>query len=158
MLFWPRFTTHQRLGPDKQTARQLQAICALTLSERTALSEHMVNAVGCIVIVPAELKNKILREGYWCSRRHRVPCSRNRKSALQAYQQYYPGKPYAILEIVALPKGTDASVHKGGIKINSSHLPWTCLSERCTSPTPQRSSRRSPKRNAAALLKKHTKK
>lgn len=88
----------------------------------------MVQIDGAVIIVPEELKAKILREGYRCKRRNRVPCSRNRDAALHAFRRLYPDKQHAILQVIALPSGVSADEHKDGIKINTPHLPPYCIS------------------------------
>mmetsp|Transcript_43416 Transcript_43416/g.135060 ORF Transcript_43416/g.135060 Transcript_43416/m.135060 type:complete len:243 (-) Transcript_43416:100-828(-) len=87
----------------------------------------MAHIDGAVIVVPGELKERILREGYRCSRRRRVPCSRDRGAALRAFQRFQPGKVHAFLEIVSLPAGVTAEDFKDGIKINTSHLPASCI-------------------------------
>ncbi|CAK0822927.1 unnamed protein product [Prorocentrum cordatum] len=85
--------------------------------------------VGAVIVVPRDLKDQILREGYRCSRRRRVPCSHDLSEALRGYKRFYSQRPYAILEVVDLPDGIGADVYKAGYKINTPHLPAGCLEE-----------------------------
>lgn len=88
----------------------------------------MADVRDAVIVVPEELTGTILREGYRCTRRGRVPCSRSRSSALRAFRQWHPGRPHAFLKVVQLPPGITADAHKDGIKINTSHLPASCVS------------------------------
>eukprot|EP00747_Dinoflagellata_sp_TGD_P221796 gnl/TRDRNA2_/TRDRNA2_93573_c0_seq1.p1 gnl/TRDRNA2_/TRDRNA2_93573_c0~~gnl/TRDRNA2_/TRDRNA2_93573_c0_seq1.p1 ORF type:complete len:257 (-),score=31.63 gnl/TRDRNA2_/TRDRNA2_93573_c0_seq1:54-824(-) len=83
---------------------------------------------GAIVIaVPDDIAQKILCEGYRCSRRRRVPASRNREAALRAYRRFQPSRPPVLLEVVSLPANVATVPHKDGIKITTSHLAGDCL-------------------------------
>eukprot|EP00928_Gymnodinium_smaydae_P089000 TRINITY_DN73015_c0_g1_i1.p1 TRINITY_DN73015_c0_g1~~TRINITY_DN73015_c0_g1_i1.p1 ORF type:complete len:242 (+),score=31.45 TRINITY_DN73015_c0_g1_i1:50-775(+) len=88
---------------------------------------HITDSDRAIIAVPLELKDKILSEGYRCTKRNRVPCSRLREGALRAYRRFNQGKPHAFLEIIALPPGVTADIFKDGIKINASYLPPSCF-------------------------------
>jgi len=85
--------------------------------------------VGAMIVVPRDLKDQILREGYRCSRRRRVPCAHDLSEALRGYSRFYPERPYALLEVIDLPDGFDAEVYKDGFKINTPHLPAGCIRE-----------------------------
>mmetsp|Transcript_71986 Transcript_71986/g.194710 ORF Transcript_71986/g.194710 Transcript_71986/m.194710 type:complete len:242 (+) Transcript_71986:91-816(+) len=87
----------------------------------------MADVRDAVIVVPEELTSTILREGYRCSRRGRVPCSRSRSSALRAFQQWHPGRRHAFLRVVQLPPGITADVHEDGLKINTAHLPAACV-------------------------------
>merc|ERR1712216_419836 len=52
-----------------------------------------------------------------------------RVEAVRAYHRFNPGKPHAVLSIVALPPGVDAEVHKTGFNINIGYLPPNYLRE-----------------------------
>lgn len=82
-----------------------------------------MSVVGAVIVVPEDLKDTILLDGYRCSRRRRIPCSRDAGAALRAWRQFNPGRQHSFLRIVNLPPGTDAEVHKDGFKINVGHLP-----------------------------------
>lgn len=84
---------------------------------------------GMYIAVPAESAPKILGEGglpgegYRCSRRRRVPAHRNRDEALRAYKRFQHSRPHSLLEIVTLPPGVTMTSWKGGLKLETPHLP-----------------------------------
>lgn len=78
---------------------------------------------GLVIAVPEDISVKILQEGYHCSRRRRVPASRNRESALRAYRRCQHSRPPVLLEVVSLPRGVATTPHKDGLKLEISHLP-----------------------------------
>lgn len=87
----------------------------------------MAQGGGIVIAVPEDIAAKVLFEGYRCSRRGRVPASRNRDAALRAYRRCQPSRPPVLLEVVSLPAGVDTSPHKDGIKLSTAHLPGNCL-------------------------------
>jgi len=80
-----------------------------------------------VIAVPAGLESQILKEGYRCTKRRRVPCSHNREDALEAFKRFRPTQAHRFLEVIALPAGVTTDAHKSGLKINTPHLPAECL-------------------------------
>ncbi|CAE8740540.1 unnamed protein product [Polarella glacialis] len=80
-----------------------------------------------VIAVPQDLAQQVLADGYHCSRRRRVPASRNQESALRAYRRCQPYRPAVLLEVLSLPAGVGSVPHKDGIKLSTSHLPAYCL-------------------------------
>ncbi|CAE8651112.1 unnamed protein product [Polarella glacialis] len=80
-----------------------------------------------VIAVPQDLSQQVLADGYHCSRRRRVPASRNQESALRAYRRCQPYRPAVLLEVLSLPAGVGSVPHKDGIKLSTSHLPAYCL-------------------------------
>mmetsp|Transcript_66334 Transcript_66334/g.154101 ORF Transcript_66334/g.154101 Transcript_66334/m.154101 type:complete len:211 (-) Transcript_66334:13-645(-) len=83
----------------------------------------MVQIDGAVIVVPEELKDTILREGYRYTLRHRVPCSRDRAAAVRAFQRNHPHKAHSVIKVTSLPPGVDTEEYKDGFKINIPHLP-----------------------------------
>ena len=84
-------------------------------------------STGIFIAVPEDIAPLILREGYQCSRRRRVPANRDRHAAIRAYHRGQHSQPAALFEVVRLPPGVAITQHKDGIKLETGHLPASCL-------------------------------
>jgi len=76
---------------------------------------------GIYIAVPQDIGPKILREGYMCTRRRRVPAHRNREGAVRAYRRCQRSRPPMLLQ-ATVPPGVTTTPHKDGIKLETKHL------------------------------------
>lgn len=76
---------------------------------------------GIYIAVPEDIAHKILREGYLCTRRRRVPAHRNREGAVRAYRRCQRSRPPVLLQ-ATLPPGVMTTPHKDGIKLETAQL------------------------------------
>lgn len=86
----------------------------------------MESQTGIFIAVPEELVNRILQEGYRCTNRNRVPAHRNRDEAIRAYRRHHYQQP-TLLTVSRMPLGVRESPHRGGVKLETRHLPASCL-------------------------------
>merc|ERR1719245_1525099 len=87
----------------------------------------MAHDTGIFIVVPEDVGETILREGYRCTRRRRVPASHNMEAAQSAYRRHQRSRPPMRLKVVRLPMGVQTVPHKDGIKLSTQHLPAHCL-------------------------------
>jgi len=96
----------------------------------------MTQDTGIFIMVPEDIADKVLREGYCCSQRKKVPASNNIEAATRAYRRHQRSRPPVLLRVDYLPQGvtTRPSRHKDGtqkdgIKLQTDRLPPHCLSK-----------------------------
>jgi len=76
---------------------------------------------GIYIAVPEDVAARILREGYLCTRRGRVPAHRNREGAVRAYRRCQRSRPPVLLQ-AKVPPGVTTTPHKDGIKLETKQL------------------------------------
>lgn len=76
---------------------------------------------GIYIAVPEDVATIILREGYMCTRRGRVPAHRNREGAVRAYRRCQRSRPPVLLQ-ATVPPGITTTPHKDGIKLETKQL------------------------------------
>eukprot|EP00931_Biecheleriopsis_adriatica_P115144 TRINITY_DN90981_c0_g1_i1.p1 TRINITY_DN90981_c0_g1~~TRINITY_DN90981_c0_g1_i1.p1 ORF type:complete len:261 (-),score=16.83 TRINITY_DN90981_c0_g1_i1:142-924(-) len=81
----------------------------------------MYQDTGVYIAVPEDVAAIILREGYVCTRRGRVPAHRNREGAVRAYRRCQRSRPPVLLQ-ATVPPGIATTLHKDGIKLETKQL------------------------------------
>lgn len=96
----------------------------------------MAQDTGIFIMVPEDIADKVLREGYHCSRRKKIPASHNIEAAERAYCRHQRSRPPVLLRVEYLPASVAIrpsrhkdGTQKDGIKLQTDRLPSHCLSK-----------------------------
>ena len=82
-----------------------------------------VISTGIFIAVPENIAPQILREGYLCTRRRRVPANRDPHAAIAAYYRQQHLHVPALFELVCLPLGATITGHKDCLKLETAFIP-----------------------------------
>ena len=79
-----------------------------------------------LIAVPEDRIEKILRDGYICTKRHRVPAAKDEESAKKTYKTNRGNRENRrapeIIKVITVPEDVKITRYKGGWQIGTKHL------------------------------------